>query len=286
MTLRGVFTEGAPLKTGHPVKRSKKICIIIPTYNERGNLERLVPMIQDVLHFRGLADLATLLVVDDNSPDSTGQLAEELTEAYDNVQVLHRPAKRGIGSAYRQGFAYALQQLGSDIVFEMDADLSHDPKHLPDFLSKVEEGYDAVVGSRRVPGGGVADWSFNRNLMSTVANQLARRLCGVRVRDSTSGYRVFTRRALQRIGYSSLESEGYAFQVEMLFRCQREGLKVAEVPIVFVERRMGETKLSRAEMLRFIFTCLKLFFRRGASQKKCTSNLRTDETAKQTISGA
>jgi len=244
---------------------NKKICIVLPTYNERDNLQRIVPAIQGVLRSHGLAGSATILVVDDNSPDGTGHLAEKLAKTYGNVQVLHRRARLGIGSAYRQGFAYAFQKLDPDIVFQMDADLSHDPKNLPDFLAKLEEGYDVVVGSRRVPGGKVIGWSLYRHFLSFVANQLARRLCGIKVYDATSGYRAFTRRALQKVSYSSIMSEGYVFQIEMLFKCQKEGLKIAEVPITFVGRKIGKTKLSKSEMLNFLFTCLRLLFRRDTS---------------------
>jgi len=249
----------------HQKWRLKKTCIILPTYNEKDNLQRIVPTIQDVLRSHGLGDSVTILVVDDNSPDSTGQLAEELAKKYGNIQVLHRHARLGIGSAYRQGFAYAFQRLDPDIVFQMDADLSHDPKNLPDFLAKIEEGYDVVVGSRRVLRGKVIGWSLYRHFLSFVANQLARRLCGIKVYDATSGYRAFTRRALQKAAYSSLMSEGYAFQVEMLFKCQKERLKIAEIPITFVGRRIGKTKLSRGEMLNFLLICLRLLFRRGTS---------------------
>lgn len=258
------------MRPGCPAGRPKRVCIVVPTYNERGNLQRLIPAIEENLRLLGLEDLATVLVVDDNSPDGTGELAEELAEAHGNVRVLHRPAKQGLGSAYREAFTYALRRLGSDILIEMDADLSHDPRHLRGLLSKVEEGCDVVVGSRRVPGGGVVGWGPYRRLVSAAANQLARWLCGVRVRDSTSGYRAFTRAALEGIEYSSVESEGYGFQVETLFRCRRRGMRVAEVPIVFLERRAGETKLSRGEMLRFLFTCLRLFLQRGRSTLSCT----------------
>jgi len=253
------------LGLAHRKCRLKKICIILPTYNEKDNLQRLIAAIQDVLRSHELAVSAIILVVDDNSPDGTGHLAEELAKKYGNIQVLHRRAKLGIGSAYRQGFAYAFQKLEPDIIFQMDADLSHNPRNVPHFLAKIEEGYDVVVGSRRVPGGNVINWSFNRYFLSFVANQLARQLCGIKVYDATSGYRAFTRRALQKVAYSSIMSEGYAFQIEMLFKCQKEGLKIAEIPITFVGRKIGKTKLSKSEMLNFLFTCLRLLFRRGTS---------------------
>jgi len=258
-----VLTEDESLKTDHPIKRFRKICIVLPTYNERENLQRIVPAIQRVLRSHELANFASILIVDDNSPDGTGEIAEEFTKIYSNVQVLHRPAKLGIGSAYRQGFAYSFKKLDAGVVFQMDADLSHNPKFLPDFLSKLEAGYDVVVGSRRIPEGKVMGWSFYRHFVSFVANQLTRWLCGIKVYDATSGYRAFTRGALHKVAYSSVEPEGYAFQIEMLFRCQKEGLKIAEVPIAFVGRRRGRTKLSKGEMLNFLLECMKLLFRRG-----------------------
>jgi len=239
-----------------------KVCIVIPTYKERKNLQRLIPTIQEVLRSHGLADLATILIVDDNSPDGTGQLAEEMAKIYGNIRVLHRPAKMGLGSAYKEGFTHALQKLDSDTVFQMDADLSHDPKHLPEFLSKLREGYHVVVGSRKIPGGQTVGWGLYRRLTSSVANQLAKNLCGIKVRDATSGYRAFTKGALQEAEYPAVKAEGYAFQVEMLFNCQRKGLKIAEIPIVFVNRKMEETKLNRGEILNFLSTCLRLFLHR------------------------
>jgi len=260
-----VLTEDGSLKTNHSIKRFRKICSVLLTYNERDNIQRIVPVVQRALRSHKLADFASILIVDDNSPDGTGELADEFAKIYSNVQVLHRPARLGIGSAYRQGFAYAFQKMDADIVFQMDADLSHNPKFLPDFLYKLEVGYDVVIGSRRVHGGEVVGWSFYRRLVSFVANQLAKWLCGIKVYDATSGYRAFTRRALDKVAYSSVESDGYAFQIEMLFRCQKEGLKIAEIPIVFVGRRKGKTKLSKGEMLDFLLKCMKLLFRRDAT---------------------
>ncbi len=239
-----------------------KVCIVIPTYNERENIQRLIPTIQGVLRSHGLADLATILVVDDNSPDGTGQLAEEMAEKYGNIRVLHRPAKMGLGSAYKEGFTYALQKLNSDAVFQMDADLSHDPKYLPEFLSKLREGYHVVVGSRKIPGGRAVDWGLYRRLTSSIANQLAKHLCGIKVRDVTSGYRACTQGALQEAEYLSIKAKGYAFQVEILFKCQRKGLKIVEIPIIFVDRKMEETKLNRGEMFSFLSTCLRLLLHR------------------------
>jgi len=250
------------LETAQQPGQINKVCIVIPTYKERENIQRLIPAIQGVLSSHGLADSATILIVDDNSPDGTGQLAEEMAQSYGNIHVLHRPAKMGLGSAYMEGFTYALQELNSEAVFQMDADLSHDPKYLPEFLSKLVEGYHVVVGSRKIPGGQTIGWGLYRRLTSSVANQLARHLCGIKVRDVTSGYRAFTQGALQEAEYPAIKAKGYAFQVEILFKCQRRGLKIAEIPIIFVNRKMEETKLNRGEMLNFLSTCLRLFLHR------------------------
>jgi len=250
------------LETAQQPGQVNKVCIVIPTYKEKENIQRLIPTIREVLCSHGLADNATILVVDDNSPDGTGQLAEEMAKIYGNIQVLHRPAKMGLGSAYKEGFTHALHKLNSDAVFQMDADLSHDPKHLPEFLAKLSEGYHVVVGSRKVPGGQTIGWGLYRRLTSSIANQLAKNLCGIKVHDATSGYRAFTEGALQEAEYPAIKAEGYAFQIEMLFKCQRKGLKIAEIPIVFVNRKMEETKLNRGEMLNFLSTCLRLLLHR------------------------
>ena len=250
------------MKSIHHIAHSGRICIIIPTYNERGNIKRLVSLIQEVLHSSSLTDSASILIVDDDSPDGTGELAEELADIYDNVHVMHRPSKLGLGSAYKQGFSYARKYLKSEIFFQMDADFSHNPKYLNSFLSKLDKGYDVVVGSRWISGGITLGWNVYRYLLSSLANHLAKLMSGIRIMDATSGYRAFSLSALQLIRYSSVKSEGYAFQIEMLFRCQRKNLKLAEIPIVFVSRRKEKTKLDKREILMFLVTCSRLLFER------------------------
>jgi len=239
-----------------------RVTIAIPTYNERANIGPLVSSVQSVLKGCGMDHSTTILIVDDNSPDGTGKLAEDMSKIHENLRVLHRPGKLGLGSAYKEGFSYAIQQLDSDVIFEMDADFSHHPRYIPDFLEGVRQGYDVVVGSRKMKGGGVIGWSPYRRIVSWVGNKMAEWLCGIKVPDSTSGYRAFTRHALQRIDYLNVKSEGYAFQVEMLFRCQKKGMKIGEKPIVFVDRGTGRSKLSVEEWIRFTGTCLRLFVRR------------------------
>ncbi len=217
----------------------RRVLIITPTYNERDNLETFLAQVF------GVITEVDVLVVDDNSPDGTGQLADAIHDRDPRVQVLHRPGKMGLGSAYLQGFAWALER-GYDVVFEMDTDLSHDPKYIPDFLRAIDAGADIVIGSRNIPGGDVEGWGVGRHLMSKGGSVYSRTILGITVNDLTSGYKAFTRRALQTIALNSVQSNGYSFQIELTFRAIRKGLRVAEVPIVFVDRRVGASKMSRA----------------------------------------
>ncbi|WP_437598152.1 polyprenol monophosphomannose synthase [Sorangium sp. So ce590] len=232
--------------------------IITPTYNERDNLAEFVSSV--------LATVpdAHVLVVDDASPDGTGALGDALAARDGRVQVLHRPAKLGLGTAYLEGFQRALDG-GYDVAFEMDADLSHDPGHLPAFLDAIARGADVVLGSRNVPGGGVEGWGLGRHALSKGGSLYARTLLGVGVRDLTTGYKAFTRRALLSLDLGSVRSNGYAFQIETTYRALRKGLRVVEVPIVFVDRRAGHSKMSRrifAEAIVEVFR-LKLDAARG-----------------------
>jgi dolichol-phosphate mannosyltransferase len=212
--------------------------VITPTYDERDNLPELVR----ALHRE--APYADLLVVDDASPDGTGAVADALAARDDRVKVLHRGGKLGLGTAYVAGFLHALTH-GYDVAVEMDADLSHDPRHLAELLGAIEQGADLAVGSRNVPGGGVEGWGVGRHFLSKGGSAYARTILGVAVRDLTTGYKAYTRRALEAIDVSTLRSNGYSFQIETTYRALRRGLRVVEVPIVFVDRRVGKSKLSR-----------------------------------------
>jgi dolichol-phosphate mannosyltransferase len=212
--------------------------IITPTYNERDNLETFLSLVF------GVAPTVDVLVVDDNSPDGTGRLADEIAAKDPRVKVLHRPGKQGLGTAYLAGFRRALAD-GYDVVFEMDTDLSHDPKYIPDFLRAIEGGAELVIGSRNVPGGGVEGWGVGRHALSKGGSLYSRTVLGLSVRDLTSGYKAFTRKGLLAIELDRVKSNGYSFQIELTFRVLRKGLKVTEVPIVFVDRRAGQSKMSR-----------------------------------------
>jgi dolichol-phosphate mannosyltransferase len=213
-----------------------KALVIVPTYNERENLPRLVPAIL------GQGEHFNVLVVDDNSPDGTGDIADGLAAADPRVNVLHRDGKRGLGTAYVAGFKWALER-GFDYVFEMDADFSHDPDDLPRLLAGAMRG-DCSVGSRWVAGGGTENWSFLRTFISRGGSVYARLILGIPVHDLTSGFKCFSAYVLRQLDLDAIRSNGYAFQVEVNYRCHRKGLRIVEVPIKFVDRRVGKSKMS------------------------------------------
>ncbi len=215
------------------------VLVVTPTYEERDNLRAFIGQLHAV------APDAHVLVVDDASPDGTGDLADELAARDERVRVLHRSGKLGLGTAYVEGFSLGLSDPRYDVFVEMDTDLSHDPKYLPRFLEAFESGADVVVGSRNVAGGGVEGWGLGRHLLSKGGSLYSRWVLGVGVRDLTTGYKAYTRRALERIDLPTVQSNGYSFQIETTFRALRRGLRVIEVPIVFVDRRVGHSKMNR-----------------------------------------
>jgi dolichol-phosphate mannosyltransferase len=208
------------------------VWVILPTYDEAENIEAVVGGIRAAL------PEATILVVDDNSPDGTGRLAEGL-----GCEVLHRPRKEGLGRAYTAGFAHALGA-GAAFVFEMDADLSHDPADLPRLLAPAVDGADLVLGSRYVDGGGIENWPLQRRLISSAGCAYARRVLGAGIRDLTGGFKCFRAETLNQIDFASATAQGYAFQVELTYRALARGLRVEEIPITFRERDAGESKMS------------------------------------------
>ena len=210
--------------------------LVLPTYNEAENLEPLVAAAR-----AKLPPSAQVLIVDDSSPDGTGEIADRLAEQHENVQVLHRARKEGLGPAYIAGFRRALAG-GAGLVLEMDSDFSHDPAYLPRLLEEAKRA-DVVLGSRYVPGGGVSDWGPLRRAVSRGGSAYARLVLGVGVRDLTGGFKCFRREVLEAIDLDQITARGYAFQVEMTYRAIRLGFKVVEVPIVFRERRVGTSKM-------------------------------------------
>lgn len=221
------------------------LLVVTPTYNERDNLSAFVAGIREVL------PLAELLIVDDASPDGTGELADRIAARDARVHCLHRAGKLGLGTAYVEGFAWALAR-GYPLVAEMDADLSHDARDLVRLVAAVEQGADLALGSRGVPGGGVVGWGLGRHLLSKGGSLYARAVLGLDLRDLTTGFKVYRREALLAIEPASLRSNGYAFQIETTFRAVAYGLRVEEVPIVFCDRQVGRSKMSRGIFLEAI----------------------------------
>jgi dolichol-phosphate mannosyltransferase len=229
--------------------------VAIATYNERENLR---PLVEQILAL-GVPEL-DVLVVDDNSPDGTGQLADELAAEHPQVRVVHRKAKLGLGTA-QTGAMQMAQLQGYDYILTMDADFSHDPKYIPALLERIE-GCDLAIGSRYVPGGATEDWGAVRKLMSWGANTFVRIGLGLRPRDSSSGFKCYRVGALCRLDLSRVVARGYAFQEEIVYRLQLAGATIAEVPITFVNRRRGETKMGLGEIFGLFFTVIRLRVRR------------------------
>jgi dolichol-phosphate mannosyltransferase len=220
---------------------SARIWLVIPTYNEA---ENIAPLVQAVAE--EMAKIAPgehrVLIVDDNSPDGTGKMADQLAQEMDVVEVLHRPTKSGLGRAYIAGFEHALAG-GAELVVEMDADFSHDPKYLGDLIA-ASENADLVLGSRYVPGGAVQNWGVLRKLISRGGSWYARTVLGIKVRDLTGGFKCIRRPVLETIDLASLRADGYVFQIEVTYRAIRSGFRVREVPILFVDRTAGASKMS------------------------------------------
>jgi dolichol-phosphate mannosyltransferase len=216
-----------------------RVLVCVPTYNERENLPELVQAVHAEL------PEADVLVVDDASPDGTGQLADELAARDPKLGVIHRPGKQGLGTAYLAAFARGLAD-GYEYLMQMDCDFSHDPKYLPSLVAAARAGADLVLGSRYVSGGGTENWGLARQLISRGGGLYARTILGVPVRDLTAGFRCFRRRVLESLPLDRVRTQGYGFQIEMTYRALQAGFKVVEVPIVFVDRRVGQSKMSGA----------------------------------------
>lgn len=230
----------------------RRVSIIIPTYNEKENIRLLVPGISRVFDDNGID--GKIIIIDDNSPDGTAQEAKALSKKH-NLFLISRPIKMGIGSAYVTGFKEALKD--SDVIFEMDADLSHDPKDIPVFIQKLES-FDVVLGSRYVTGGKIEGWQTYRKAVSSMGNRAAKLFLNLKTHDITTGYRAYRKEVLEKTDLDAIKSNGYAFQAEILFRITRKGFKIGEAPIIFRNRETGESKLSRKEILWFIIACMRL----------------------------
>ncbi len=231
--------------------------VILPTYNERENLRHAVARIREVADGHGVR-LHTL-IVDDNSPDGTGELADQLAATTPDVSVMHRAGKEGLGRAYIAGFREALAR-GAQRIFEMDADLSHDATYLPDFLRLIDGGADLVLGSRYVRGGGVENWGLSRKVISRGGCLYAQTILGLPYRDLTGGFKCFRRRVLEAIDLDAVDTAGYGFQIEMTYRAHQLGFRIVELPIIFVDRQVGESKMCNDIVIEAMKNVWKLRF--------------------------
>jgi len=235
---------------------SRRILVVIGTYNERENIESLV---QAILSLR-MSEEPDILIVDDNSPDGTGEIADALSRKSPRVHVLHGPRKRGLGKACIEAFEWALRN-NYEIIITMDADFSHDPRYLPEMVERSKE-CDLVIGSRYVRGGGVRDWPWYRKLMSRGGSIYARTVTGMSVSDATGGFNCYRRSVLESIGMRNIRSEGYAFQIEMKCRVWKRSFRICELPIVFPDRTRGKSKMSKKIFAEAFFRCIQLRFSR------------------------
>jgi dolichol-phosphate mannosyltransferase len=236
-----------------------RACVVLPTYDERDNLPSIVPQILR-------AAPVDVLVVDDASPDGTGEIADELARSDRRVHVLHRARKEGLGRAYLAGFDVALRD-GYSLVLEMDADFSHDPAALPALLAAARDA-DLVLGSRYVPGGGTVNWGAGRRLLSRAGSFYARTILGVRVRDLTGGFKCFRREVLEALDLPTVTTTGYAFQIELTWRAIRRGFRVVEVPITFVDRRVGKSKMTRGIVAEALWKVWAMRVSRGRASNR------------------
>lgn len=232
---------------------SQKSLIIIPTYNELDNVKMLIP---DIL---GRYKNMDVLIVDDNSPDGTGNYVEELIKTSERVKLIRREKKLGLGTAYVAGFKYALKS-DYDFVFEMDADYSHDPKEIKNFLRAIEK-YDLVIGSRYLTGVNVVHWPMRRLILSYFANYYTRIVTGLPIRDATGGFKCFRRKVLEEINFDNVRSNGYAFQIEITFKAWKKGFNIGEIPIIFIDRTQGDSKMSKKIVREAILMVWKLRLR-------------------------
>jgi len=231
----------------------KKIRIILPTFNEVDNLKILIPNLFKIFKENNLN--ADVLIVDDNSPDGTGIFAEKLKEKYHRIEIIHRKSKSGLGSAYIAGFKKSIKD-NIDIVFEMDADLSHKPEYIMEFIKKIDEGYDLVIGSRNK----IIGWGSYRKSISKIGNFVGRTIAGIKITDLTTGYRAYKKTVLESINIDKIKSESYDFQLEILYRAIKKDFKIGSIPIIFYDRKKGKSKLSKKDMIKFISLAIKIRF--------------------------
>lgn len=228
----------------------EKILVVIPTYNESENIEKLIQELKSLEHH--------IMIVDDNSPDGTSEIVENLKEKNNNLYLIKRKSKLGLGSAYRDGFKAAMN-MGYEFFVEMDADFSHQTIDLVEMIKNIDKA-DVIIGSRYIEGGGIKGWNYKRRLLSKLANLFTQILFGYHIKDSTSGFRIYNRESLEKINFQKTKSDGYSFQIEMTYRANKKNLKILEIPITFYERREGESKMTGQIINEAIISLFKLRF--------------------------
>ena len=236
-----------------------KLAIVIPTYNEADTISSLIKELFEKV--KQLVERLDVLIIDDSSPDGTADIARELGDKYDKITVIQRPKKMGLGAAYKEGFRHVLEKLDSELIVQMDADHSHKPSEIPNMLEKIRD-YDYLIASRHVDGSDVIGWGVGRKATHSVAGAIARMCAKIEIKDSTSGFRMFKKKTLEKIDFEKIRSDGFAFQVEVLHQLKQLGMRGLEVPTVFVNRTEGSSKMGSGEMMQFISMCISYIGRK------------------------
>jgi len=236
-----------------------KLAIVIPTYNEAETIPSLIKELFEKI--KQLVERLDILIIDDSSPDGTADIARELGEKYEKITVIQRPKKMGLGAAYKEGFRHVLEKLDSELVLQMDADHSHQPSEIPNMLEKIKN-VDFLIASRHVEGSDVIGWGIGRKATHSVAGAIARMCAKIEIKDSTSGFRMFKKKTLEKVDFNKIRSDGFAFQIEVLHQLKQLGMKGLEVPTVFVNRTEGSSKMGSSEMMQFITMCISYIGRK------------------------
>ena len=236
-----------------------KLAIVIPTYNEAETIPSLISELFEKI--KQLVEKLDILIIDDSSPDGTADIVRELGTKYEKITVIQRPKKMGLGAAYKEGFRHVLEKLDSELVLQMDADHSHQPSEIPNMLEKIKN-FDFLVASRHVEGSDVIGWGIGRKATHSIAGAIARICAKIEIKDSTSGFRMFKKKTLEKVNFNKIRSDGFAFQIEVLHQLKQLGMKGLEVPTVFVNRTEGSSKMGSSEMMQFITMCISYIGRK------------------------
>ena len=236
-----------------------KLAIVIPTYNEAETIPSLIKELFEKI--KQLVERLDILIIDDSSPDGTADIARELGAKYEKITVIQRPKKMGLGAAYKEGFSHVLEKLDSELILQLDADHSHQPSEIPNMLEKIKN-FDFLVASRHVEGSDVIGWGIGRKATHSIAGAIARICAKIEIKDSTSGFRMFKKKTLEKVNFNKIRSDGFAFQIEVLHQLKQLGMKGLEVPTVFVNRTEGSSKMGSSEMMQFITMCISYIGRK------------------------